>query len=234
MLPRMGRELVSESVDWGGSTITLDAAEQFAARIPVTPAERGRIARTLYDFPMECQVRGMFFQGLVDTVTRTADKMVCDRLLTEAGVHTRFIPFVLMPHRDFYKLYFLASATLFPNKPLEHGFERIAEDFYPTFKDSMVGRTLSAFIGKDAFTVLDRLAQAYQMSIPWNEHSVKKDGTSGAVWSCKVEPSELYPATFKGIVKGTMRAHGVNEPWVTPLAERRDGNARRFEFRIRW
>ena len=28
-------------------------------------------------------------------------------------------------------------------------------------------------------------------------------------------------ALVKGIVRGTMRAHGVNEPWVTPIAERR-------------
>ncbi|MCB9603641.1 MAG: DUF2378 family protein [Sandaracinus sp.] len=230
----MGGSLVGDSVDWGGSSITLDAAEHFAARVPVSPAERGRIARTLYDFPMECQVRGMFFQGLVDTISRAADRTTSDRLLTEAGVHTRFIPFVLMPHRDFYKLYFLASATLFPRSPLEQGFERIAEDFYPTFKESMVGRTLSAFIGKEPITILERLAQAYQMSVPWNEHGVRKDGTQGAIWSCKVEPSELYPATFKGIVRGTMRAHGVSEPWVSLVDERRDDHAKRFEFRVRW
>ena len=190
MLPRMGSEVVGESVDWGGGTITFDAAERFAARVPVTPAERGRIARTLYDFPMECQVRGMFFQGLVDTVTRTADRTVCDRLLTESGVHTRFIPFVLMPHRDFYKLYFLAAATLFPRMPLEHGFERIAEDFYPTFKDSMVGRTLSAFIGKDPFTVLDRLAQAAHKSVMSPEVRERMSG-DGA------EPIGSSPSEFQ-------------------------------------
>jgi uncharacterized protein (TIGR02265 family) len=222
------------SFDWGSGAITSAEAEAFASHVPVSAAERHRVACILAEFPVECQVRGMFFQGLVDTITRTADRTASERLLGEAGVHTRFIPFVLMPHRDFYKLYFLAAATMFPGKPLEHGFERIAEDFYPTFKESMVGRTLSAFIGKEAFTVLERLAQAYQMSVPWNEHAVQKDGDKGAVWKCKVEPSALYPATFKGIVRGTMRAHGISEPWVTPLGERRDGDAIRFEFRIRW
>ena len=139
-----------------------------------------------------------------------------------------------MPHRDFYKLYFLASATLYPSRGLEHGFERIAEDFYPTFRQSMVGRTLSAFMGSDPIVVLDRLAQAYRVSIPWNEHEVAAEGSGRATWRCRVEPSELYPATFRGIIRGTMQSHGVEEPEVEVLDQRRDGDGLRWELGIRW
>lgn len=95
---------MSESADWGAGPISADAAEDFARRVTTSPSDRTRIARTLHEFPIECQVRGMFFQGLVDTIGKTAGAEVSARLLSEAGVHTRFIPFVLMPHRDFYKL----------------------------------------------------------------------------------------------------------------------------------
>lgn len=223
-----------EGAEWGGLAIEPDVASAFANQIQCDAVDRERVRRTLLEFPVECRVRGMFFQGLVDTISRgrAADRVKL--LLEQAGVHSRFVPFTLMPHRDFYKLYFLASAALYPGKPLEYGFERIAEDFYPTFRASMVGRTLSAFIGSDNITILDRLAQAYQLSVPWNEHSVRKDGDSRAVWTCKVEPSDLYPATFRGIVRGAMSSHGVTRSNTDVLVARRDGDAMRFEFAIRW
>lgn len=223
-----------QSAEWGGEAIDPDVASAFAQRVQCDVADRERVRRTLLDFPVECRVRGMFFQGLVDTIGRgrAADRL--KQLLDEAGVHSRFVPFTLMPHRDFYKLYFLAAAALYPAKPLEHGFERIAEDFYPTFRSSMVGRTLSAFIGAENITILERLAQAYQLSVPWNEHSVRKEGDSRAVWTCKVEPSDLYPATFRGIVRGAMGSHGVTSATTDVLMARRDGPAMRFEFAIRW
>ena len=45
--------------------------------------------------------------------------------------------------------------------PLELAMDRIAETFYPVFRDSMVGRTLSAMMGKDPRRVLERLVDAY-------------------------------------------------------------------------
>ena len=45
--------------------------------------------------------------------------------------------------------------------PLELAMDHIAETFYPVFRDSMVGRTLSAMMGKDPRRVLERLVDAY-------------------------------------------------------------------------
>lgn len=224
----------TSELDWGSSPITSADASRFAERVSVSPLDRERIRRTLADFPVACEVRGMFFQGLVDTIAKARGKEKAQALLREANVRTRFVPFTLMPHRDFYKLYFLASAALHPGRDLEHGFERIAEDFYPTFRASMVGRTLSAFIGDEPMTVLERLGQAYRLSIPWNEHNPVADGANAAVWKCKVEPSELYPATFRGIIRGTMRSHGVREPEVELVSKRSERDAFRYEFAVRW
>lgn len=220
--------------DWGGRAIDASEADAFAELVDVTTHDRERVRRILQEFPVACQVRGMFFQGLVDTIARSRCLEDAKALVKRGGVRTRFVPFTLMPHRDFYKLYFLASALVYPGYPLEHGFERIAEDFYPTFRSSMVGRTISAFIGSEPITVLERLAQAYRVSVPWNEHEVEADGIRGARWRCKVEPSDLYPATFRGIIRGTMQSHGVDEPSVDLLDSKRQGDAMRFEFGIQW
>ncbi|MEZ4228937.1 MAG: DUF2378 family protein [Polyangiaceae bacterium] len=220
--------------DWGARSIEPSEADAFAAQVDVSALDRERIRKILQEFPVTCQVRGMFFQGLVDTIARARSYEAAKALVKAGGVRTRFVPFSLMPHRDFYKLYFLASALMFPGYKLEHGFERIAEDFYPTFRSSMVGRTISAFIGSEPITVLERLAQAYRVSIPWNEHAVEADGARRARWRCKVEPSDLYPATFRGIIRGTMNSHGVSEPTVELLDSQRDGEGIRFEFSIEW
>ncbi|MCA9640443.1 MAG: DUF2378 family protein [Polyangiaceae bacterium] len=220
--------------DWGERVIDPAEAEAFAAQVEVTSRDRERIRRVLSEFPVACQVRGMFFQGLVDTIARSRTYEVAKELVKRGGVRTRFVPFSLMPHRDFYKLYFLASAVLYPGSPLETGFERIAEDFYPVFRSSMVGRTISAFIGSEPITVLERLAQAYRVSIPWNEHDVEAEGARGARWRCKVEPSDLYPATFRGIIRGTMQSHGVSEPTVDLVDSSRQGDAIRYVFAIQW
>ncbi len=220
--------------DWGARVIEASEAEAFATQMNVTSRDRERVRRVLQDFPVACQVRGMFFQGLVDTIARSRSYEEAKALVKAGGVRTRFVPFSLMPHRDFYKLYFLAAALLFPGYPLDYGFERIAEDFYPTFRTSMVGRTISAFIGSEPITVLERLAQAYRVSIPWNEHDVEADGVRSARWLCKVEPSDLYPATFRGIIRGTMHSHGVNEPTVDLVDSKRQEDAIRYEFAIQW
>src|SRR5690606_3728275 len=93
--------------------------------------------------------------------------------------------------------------------PLEVAMLRVAETFYPELKDSMVGRTLSAMMGSDPGRVLERLVDAYNMSVQDNEHAVRATGPRSMLWECRVEPSPFYGDTFRGIVQGTLRSHGA-------------------------
>ena len=54
----------------------------------------------------------MFFDGLVNVIKRQRDATLADQLMAHAGVRGRVIPFALLPHRDFYKLYFMAAPVL--------------------------------------------------------------------------------------------------------------------------
>jgi uncharacterized protein (TIGR02265 family) len=224
-----------EGLDWGLRAIDQSEVESFAAALPLSAADQRAIVATLFHFPSECQVRGMFFDGLVNVIKRQRDATLADQLMAHAGVRGRVIPFALLPHRDFYKLYFMAAPVLHPNVPLEQAMERIAETFYPVFRDSMVGRTLSAMMGKDPRRVLERLVDAYKMSVQDNEHAVRMSGEHAMIWECRVEPSPFYADTFRGIVSGTLKSHGVLGGRVETISRVADGPEHaRWVFRISW
>ncbi len=224
-----------EGLDWGLRAIDKNEVEAFAAELPLSVADQRGIVSTLLHFPSECQVRGMFFDGLVNVIKRKQEGPLADQLMAHAGVKGRVIPFALLPHRDFYKLYFMAAPVLYPSLPLEQSMERIAETFYPVFRDSMVGRTLSAMMGKDPRKVLERLVDAYTMSVQDNQHSVRMAGEHAMLWECRVEPSPFYADTFRGIVLGTLKSHGVLGGRVETVSRVADGlEHTRWVFRISW
>lgn len=220
--------------DWGRAAISYSQARAFAEIVPTTQADRELVARTLADFPMECQCRGMFFDGLVGAIESTRGAAARQRVVELAAVPRSLVPFALRPHRDFYKLFFLGAATLHPRMPLDRAMQMVAETFYPVFQRSMVGRTMSVFMGDEPSRMIGRLAEAYRLSVTWNEHSVKTLGPKAAEWTAKVEPCPFYPSVFSGIVLGTMRTHGVDEPKIETLSREREGAAMRFVFRIGW
>lgn len=224
-----------EGLVWGQRDIDQTEVEAFADALPLRDSDRRAIVSTLLHFPAACQVRGMFFDGLVNVIKKERDTDTAERLMLHAGVRGRAIPFGLLPHRDFYKLYFMAAPVLYPQQPLEYGMQRIAETFYPVFRDSMVGRTLSAMMGSDPRRILDRLVDAYKMSVQDNEHSVRVSGDRGMLWECRVEPSPFYAETFRGIALGTLESHGVKGGRVETVSRVADGQEHnRWVFRITW
>lgn len=220
---------------WGARDISRDEAEAFAEALRIQPDDRRRVAETLLIFPHACQVRGMFFDGLVNVIRAERDNAMATRLMERAGVKGRAIPFGFLPHRDFYKLYFVAADALYPGVPLDRAMERISETFYPVFRDSMVGRTLSALLGSDPQRVLERLVDAYNLSVQDNEHAVRAISPRSMLWDCRVEPSPFYASTFRGIVRGTMRSHGVPQPTIETVSRLADGPQNvRWVFGVSW
>ena len=230
----MGSELAPAD-DWGALDIGRDTAWTFAQHLRLDERDARSVAETLEYFPHQCQVRGMFFDGLVNVIKSEYSATTANELMRETGVKGRMIPFAFLPHRDFYKLYFAAAARLHPNRPLGDGLEAIAKTFYPVFRSSMVGRTLGVMIGKDPRKVLERLVDAYNLSVQDNEHAVRPVGTRSMIWECRVEPSPFYNRTFAGIVAGTMDSHGVRAPRIEQISRIADGrNNVRWVFGIKW
>ncbi|MEZ4326547.1 MAG: DUF2378 family protein [Polyangiales bacterium] len=224
-----------EGLQWGRGEVAECEIEAFAAALPLGAADQRAIVATLSNFPSECQVRGMFFDGLVNVIKKERDADTAERLMLHAGVRARAIPFALLPHRDFYKLYFMAAAVLYPDLSLDRSMQRIAETFYPVFRDSMVGRTLSAMMGSDPRRILAKLVDAYSMSVQDNSHSVRVSEEHAMLWECRVEPSPFYGGTFRGIVLGTLHSHGVTGGKVDVVSRVADGPEHtRWVFRISW
>lgn len=223
------------SDDWGRTRITAKEAETFSQAVDATLSEREAIRQTLLHFPSACMVRGMFFDGLVNVIRKLAGPTVTTELMAASGVRGRAIPFAFLPHRDFYKLYFMSARALYPDESLEAGLEHIAETFYPVFRDSMVGRTMSALTGNSPVRVVSRLVDAYSLSVQDNKHAAYQTGEREMRWDCRVEPSPLYAATFRGIITGTMQSHGIGTPSVTVLSHETDGEDHGvWSFGVRW
>jgi uncharacterized protein (TIGR02265 family) len=99
----------------------------------------------------------------------------------------------------------------------------------------MVGRTLSAMMGSDPRRILNKLVDAYQMSVQDNTHSVRVVEDRAMLWECRVEPSPFYADTFRGIVLGTLGSHGVQGGKVDVVSRTSDGAEHtRWVFRISW
>jgi len=217
---------------WGEAKITVAQANEFARGVTPVRAEQEIVARNLLLFPPTIKVRGIFFEGLARIVAESAGPNAMAGLLARAGIVAKTTAFRAYPHRDFYKLYYLAARLLYPKAPLPEGLRSTARTFFPIFKSSLVGRTMSALMGDRPTTILPLLARAYNVSVEGNDHKAELVGRSSLVWRCDVEPVEWYTETFQGIIEGSMPADVKVR--VTVDERGTAGALARYRFRIDW
>ncbi len=221
---------------WGDGTITLSQAREFAADVGGSASEQEAIAHNLSVFPVEVKVRGLFFDGMQRAVANARGDEAMKRLQRRAGSPEQLIAFGHYPHRDFYKVYYLAARLIHPDKPMSQGLRLVARTFFPVFKTSLVGRTMSALMGEKPQSILPALAKAYNISVENNTHECRLEGERTAHWQCSVEPVEWYEDTFRGIVEGTMPAAVKDSVHVSAISRRLESHGRlvRCRFRIQW
>jgi uncharacterized protein (TIGR02265 family) len=214
----------------GASRAPTDAA-RFAADLRVSAWEKAAIVVTLESMPSKQMCRGMFFQGVLDTMSLESSE--AQRILDELSIEPPRTAFGLYPHYGFYKLSFWAARHLYPKLPLDEGLYRLAASFFPIFSQSMVGRTIASLMGTRPISVLSRLVDAYRLSVPMNKHEVQSTDASSARWTCEVELGEFYPHIFRGIIIGTMQELGVPNPAVE-VVHRASLTTQSITFAIRW
>lgn len=206
--------MTTENEAWGTRPITMSDAEKMAASLAISSNDRAAVARTLFEFQPDGMVRGMFFGALRAALARAIGEAEANNIQRTQKVGERFIPFSLYPHRDLYRLWFAAIPLTHPGKPVAYGIERIAESYFPVFLSSAAGRTMSVLIGSDPETIMKRLREAYNVSVPHNQHKLEMLGSSRARWEAIVEPSPFYAEAFIGIMRGAMQERGAPMPKV--------------------
>ncbi len=209
-------------------------AESFAAPLKLRNADHKKVCTALSNFPALCKSRGMFATGILEAVSRVHGKEKANSIREIAGYPRRINPFGLYPHEDFYRLYYSSAAALYPEKSLADGMRLVAEDFYPIFTQSLVGRTMSMLIGNTPQVVLGRFIEAYKIATPWCEHSIEASSDNEVVWKCKVEPCANYAATFAGICTGMVRTVTGIAPQFEIVSHQSSRDHQRFVFRITW
>jgi uncharacterized protein (TIGR02265 family) len=207
-------------------------AERFAAAVTPNPRDRAIIARNLFDLPPDVVIRGFFFDGLCQIVAKTRDVDTLRRLQRTAGVPERLTPFSQYMVRDFYKLYYHAAGLLHGQLPFVQAIRKVTQTFFPIFKQSMVGKTLAAFMGSTPESIIPVVNKAYNVSVSGNEHTLKLVTKSEVVWACKVEPVVWYPESFQGIIEGAMPP-GQNIR-LDVLEKKDEGSLTKYVFRITW
>ncbi len=220
------------AAQWGESKITVAQANEFARVVTPVRADQDTVARNLLLFPPTIKVRGIFFEGVSRIVAESQGPNAIAGLVARAAIAPKTTAFRAYPHRDFYKLYYLAARLLHPTAPLGEALRNTARTFFPIFKSSMLGRTMSALMGDRPTTILPLLARAYNVSVEGNDHKAELVGASTLVWRCDVEPVEWYVDTFTGIVEGSM----PTDVRVRIAVEERAtaGALARYRFRIDW
>jgi len=217
---------------WGESKITLAQANEFAQRVTSLAADREIVARNLFMFPPELKTRGLFFEGLSRVVAESKGPTAMANLQAVAGLTQRTTAFRAYPHRDFYRLYYLASRLLYPSARLAESTRLTARTFFPIFRNSLLGRTMSALMGDRPSTLLPLLAKSYNLSVEGNDHKAELKSDHELLWTCEVEPIDWYTETFSGIVEGAMPA---NTPVQIRVEERAIAGTRaRYQFRLTW
>ncbi len=217
---------------WGDGKITMAQATQFAREVTTVRGDQETIARNLAGFPSALKVRGIFFEGLARIVGEAKGPDAMAGLLKRAGIVDKTTAFRSYPHRDFYKLYYLAARLLYPALPMSQALRQVARTFFPIFKSSLLGRTMSALMGDRPATILPLLARAYNISVEGNEHETEVSG-NGVTWRCQAEAVEWYDETFAGIVEGAMPADLTARIKIEERAAAAPGMAR-YRFRIDW
>jgi uncharacterized protein (TIGR02265 family) len=231
-MPTTERTVDAPATTWGESKITVAQANEFAKSVTPVRADQEAVARNLLLFPPTIRVRGIFFEGVSRIVAGSQGPDGMAGLVARAGIAAKTTAFRAYPHRDFYKLYYLAARLLYPTAPLAEGLHSTARTFFPIFKSSMLGRTMSALMGDRPTTILPLLARAYNVSVEGNDHKAELVGKSTLEWRCEVEPVEWYTDTFRGIVEGSM----PTDVKVRITVEERGtaGSLARYRFRIDW
>lgn len=235
MMPAMPTTERAVDTTWSDSKITVAQANEFAKVVTPMRADQEAVARNLLLFPSTIKVRGIFFEGVSRIVAETKGKEAMAELSARAGIAPKITAFRAYPHRDFYKLYYLAARLLHPATPLSQALRATARTFFPIFKSSLLGRTMSALMGDRPTTILPLLARAYNVSVEGNDH--KAELAAGAnprslEWRCDVEPVEWYTDTFAGIVEGSMPPDIKVRIAVEERATA--GALARYRFRIDW
>src|SRR4051812_14812440 len=231
-MPTTDRAVDAPATTWGDAKITVAQANDFARRVTPVRADQDAVARNLLLFPSTIKVRGIFFEGVARIVAESQGPNAMAELVARAGIAAKTTAFRAYPHRDFYKLYYLAARLLYPTAPLAEGLRNTARTFFPIFKSSLLGRTMSALMGDRPTTILPLLARAYNVSVEGNDHKAELVGKNALVWRCDVEPVEWYTDTFQGIVEGSMPADVKVRIAVEERAAA--GALARYRFRIDW
>ena len=232
MPPTTERTVDAPPASWGEAKITVAQANEFARSVTPVRGEQETVARNLLLFPSAIKVRGIFFEGVARVVAESQGPGAMAGLVAKAGIAAKTTAFRAYPHRDFYKLYYLAARLLYPTAPLFEGLRNTARTFFPIFKSSMLGRTMSALMGDRPTTILPLLARAYNVSVEGNDHKAELAGKTTLTWRCDVEPVEWYTETFAGIIEGSMPADVKVRIAVEERATA--GALARYRFRIDW
>ena len=206
-------------------------AHDFATKLGLEGPDLQQVARNLATFPTSVRCRGVFFLGLTRLLESRRGRASVPEMLAQISM-SRIVAFKSYPHRDFYKLYYMAARYLAPTRRFDEGLADISRNFFPIFRESILGKTISALMGDRPADVLPLLAKAYNMSIEGNVHALELVSAREAVWSAQVEPVAWYPNTFSGIVQGAL----PNEPGlqITVDARKPAGELIDYRFRIRW
>jgi uncharacterized protein (TIGR02265 family) len=226
-------EPAGATTSWGNRVITLAQAQEFAARVTSVTADQATIARNLSAMSPEIQVRGVFFEGLTRLIQQSRSDAVATQLQRKAGMPAHVIAFRHYAHRDFYKFYYLAARLLHPSEKLATALRITSRTFFPTFRNSLLGKTMGALMGETSRTILPLLSRAYNLSVAGNEHTVEIVSEREIAWKCRVEPVEWYDQTFAGIIEGTA-AKGEALPQVRMLSKALRGGASEYQFQISW
>jgi uncharacterized protein (TIGR02265 family) len=196
------------------------------------PAEARVVDQNLAQFPDVVRCRGVFFTGLTRIAEKARGPAALARLLARAECGANHLAFKWYPHADFYRLYYLAARELYPKLPFAEALREVAQTFFPIFRESLLGKTLTAFMGKEPPEVLPLLAKAYDISIEGNRHELKSLSGHEAIWTATVEPVVWYPATFEGIVRGALPSCRTLEfEHAAPASE---GPLTTYVFRLHW
>lgn len=208
-------------------------AESFARTLAVTDEERAKVVRCLEMFPLSIKARGMFAEGVLAMVRDKHGEERANSLLVNAGITYRITNLGLIPHRDWYKVYYGGAVLMRPEGPLGTSMEKLAEGFYPRmFAHSVAGKTMALLIGKDPANVLARLVDAYSIACHGNEHEMERTADGRHIWRCTVEPCDFYPFTFQGIARGMVYSVAGVDPVVRVIEARKSPTEHRYVFDV--
>jgi uncharacterized protein (TIGR02265 family) len=205
---------------------------RFAALVADDGREQSTITHNLATFPAEIRSRGVFFEGVAHAIIDSIGEDDATKLMDHAGVLRRTVPFRFYPHREFYRLYYLAASVLERGRPMPTALRNLARTFFPIFRSSLLGKTMSAFMGNDPNTIFPLLAKAYNLSVESNHHVVDSIKPRELQWTAEAEPVAWYAETLMGIVEGAMPA--VCTPEISLDRSVASGTLRKYVFRIRW